>query len=410
MENSAAEASLALPDIQREYFHSSPENMNVASDEAEAESALRFSAPESSPEEAAGSSRAAAAPNPHVVPSFSELRMDSIPLHRLGLEFPPTTSPSEANEMAVLLKNELTRQELEPPALPPSKVEDLPKKEVAKQYRELPENATWQEKNAIRHYNNMGKLDAAVRRAMIEVVEHRVRESDQKLADERKRNEAIKRSERARKRKAEIEALRADAATLDQIMASSSMVPAPALTSVYNDTSAFNNTGGTYNSIGGSQFNNAGGVSNNTGGVSNKTCVVSSSTATSSSTGPNIGAIGGPCTPTRFCQGNHEASLHHQEPWRSMTISNPRTRAARQPFVCPFASQNRIRMFETVARRAGSSTTPESSPPPQTDAQPLPQAIAPPPPSPVFHSEPMSEDMNDNDVLLEGWVHEDSDF
>ncbi|VUC22027.1 unnamed protein product [Clonostachys rosea] len=82
------------------------------------------------------------------------LRIGTIAFEDAKIFLPPGLSAQEQREMKDRWQRELQLQEDNPPALPPSRVAALPAKATAGEYIEVPEGASEKEKDRIRQYNN----------------------------------------------------------------------------------------------------------------------------------------------------------------------------------------------------------------------------------------------------------------
>lgn len=85
----------------------------------------------------------------------SGLRIGTIPIEDVGLRVPANVDPKVQASVRTRMERELRRQEANPPALPPSTVKSLPPKEMAREYREIPDDASEELKCEVRAYNNL---------------------------------------------------------------------------------------------------------------------------------------------------------------------------------------------------------------------------------------------------------------
>jgi hypothetical protein len=189
----------------------------------------------------------------------SGLKIGPLSLEQAQLAIPAHLSSADKAALKTRLQEELNRQRDHAPALPRSQVPGLPPKEFMPEYKKIDEHATPQEKARIRTYNariskelqridrqrnnqaakksretrlealrltrdmlnrkaaecdwlrlkvlqlngdpaDYDNLADQTKRRLVEVVETRVREIDQKYAEEKKQAESRKRAERTRQR------------------------------------------------------------------------------------------------------------------------------------------------------------------------------------------------------------------
>lgn len=187
------------------------------------------------------------------------LKIGGVAFERVNLNMPENLSKEEQNSLKLKWESELKHQEANPPALPKSQIQALPPKQMTDAYVFIPENLSDKEKKPLREYNNKiseqvalidrrrnnqaakksretrlealkftrqilndksaecawmrlkiielggsteewDNINAADKRKMVDVVEERVKESDLKRAEDKKKEETQRRAERSKAR------------------------------------------------------------------------------------------------------------------------------------------------------------------------------------------------------------------